>query len=289
MTTYANTWRFDLAKRIAEAYAENPKTEVVMVAGSVGRGTADAFSDVEIDVYYSSAPTEDERVAAVRRCGADLKLLDQDEVEWEEQMEFSGFPAATSTFLISTMERFLHRVIDCCDPDAEAQLRLYSVQHSVPIVGEELANEWRRRAKSYPDGLVSVMLEENLRFGALFRNVEMHLARNDLLGFYDAILDAEKRIVRGLLGLNRIYLPTPEPIKRLDEVVDAMDLKPGHLSSRLKGILRDEPRDGVRKLEDLILEVFELVTQNHGDFDVDVSSRGLVRVRRAWDTPPILS
>lgn len=164
------------------------------------RGTADEFSDVEIDVYYSTPPTEEERISAVRRCGAELKHLDQDEVEWEEQMEFSGFPAHTSTFLVSTMEDCLNRVIGCCDPDEDAQVRLYSVQHSVPLVGERLALKWKTRADAYPNGLTLAILGQNLNFGRLFKNVDMLIARNDTLEFYDAILDAEKRVIRALLG-----------------------------------------------------------------------------------------
>ncbi len=280
----ATKWRFDLAKKIAYAYSNNPKTEVVMVAGSVGRGTADEFSDIEIDVYYSAAPTEEERVSSVRSCGAELKCLDEDDIEWEEQMEFSGFPAHTSTFLVSTMEDFLDRVINRCDPDEDAQLRLYSVQHSVPVAGQSLAFDWKSRADAYPDGLTLVMLERNLDFGRLFSNVDMLLARGDILGLYDAIVDAEKRLVRAMLGLNRIYLPVPEPIKRLDEIVDEMDLKPPDFAHRLKRILLDAPDQGLKALEELILEVDSLAALHREEWtgSIGITKRGLARTRRRW-------
>jgi predicted nucleotidyltransferase len=57
-------WRLALAERIAAAYIENPKAAVVMIAGSVGRGVADRYSDIEIDVYYTEPPTEAERIAS---------------------------------------------------------------------------------------------------------------------------------------------------------------------------------------------------------------------------------
>ena len=184
------------------------------------------------------------------------------------------------------MEDFLHRVIDCCDPDEEAQLRLYSVQHSVPVVGLNLALKWKDRADAYPDALTLVMLEQNLDFGTLFKDVDMLLARDDILGFYDAILDAEKRVIRALFGLNRIYLPVPKPTKRLDEIVEEMDLKPDDLSSRLKGILRVEPSQGLKELEDLILEVLSLASRNRNDWDAITAKQGLSRVRKPWHGPP---
>lgn len=280
-------WRFALAERMARAYAENPKAEVVMVAGSVGRGTADAYSDVEIDVYYSAAPTESERVEAVRRCGAALDHLNEDEVEWEEQMSFSGFPAATSTFLSSTMETFLDRVVDAGDPDPEAQVRLFSLLNAETVVGESKVERWRARARRYPDSLQLLTLKQSLQFGSLFRNVDMLLARNDVTGLYDGMLDCQKRIVRAILALNRTYLPTPEPIPKLDEVIAGMEVKPKDLSARLKQVLLDEPHTGVERLEKVIHEVLELVAGRVSGLSLDWESCGLMRVRREWDVPPL--
>lgn len=59
------TRRFAIAERAASAYIANPHVAAVLVAGSVARGLADTFSDIELDVYWSSPPTDDERVSAV--------------------------------------------------------------------------------------------------------------------------------------------------------------------------------------------------------------------------------
>ena len=282
-------WRLDLAKKMAVAYAENPKTCVVMVAGSTGRGTADAYSDIEIDVYYDEAPTEEERVAAVGRCGAELLGIAHDEVEWEERMSFGGFPAATSTFLVSTMERFLEQVVDRCDSDLEAQMRLYSVLNAVPVVGEDVSDRWRDKASSYPDGLVDVVLDENLHFVRLFRHANVMIARNDTLALTDGILDVQKRILRALLGLNRIYLSIPDPIKRLDEIVGQLRLKPENLGERLRLILRAEGREAIDSLWELVDDVFDLVAEQGVDFDVEERRNNhLIRVRESWDGPPAL-
>ena len=100
----ATTWRLALAQRIAAAYARQPHALVVMVAGSVGRGRADRYSDIEIDVYYARPTTEQERIAAVEGCGGMVEALTEDDDEWEEQMVLDGFHSATGTFLMSTMQ-----------------------------------------------------------------------------------------------------------------------------------------------------------------------------------------
>lgn len=43
--------RLAIAERAASAYVANPHVDAVLVAGSVARGLADDYSDIELDVY----------------------------------------------------------------------------------------------------------------------------------------------------------------------------------------------------------------------------------------------
>jgi hypothetical protein len=49
-------WRMAVAEPAARVYAENEKLAAFAVAGSVGMGLADRFSDLELDCYWLSAP-----------------------------------------------------------------------------------------------------------------------------------------------------------------------------------------------------------------------------------------
>jgi hypothetical protein len=285
--TEATKWRFRLAEKIAASYARNPKAEVVMIAGSVARGSADRFSDIEVDVYYSEPPTEEERIAAVEGCGGTLKMLDQDDDEWEEQMLFNGFHAASSTFLVETMERYLTQVVDKCQIAPSAQVRLYSLQHSVPIKGGGKVEKWRARAAAYPKGLVFAMLRENLPFHGFWYAEEMLAARGDLLLLYDIFVRVERQIIGALLGLNRIYMPTPDHIKWMDEMIGTMRLKPDNLSERLKRAFRIEPEVAVRELKEIIAEVLTLVEKHAPEFDTTPYRANFAKGRGAWDKPPV--
>jgi hypothetical protein len=59
-------WRMAEARRAAQAYQPNPKLAALAVAGSVGSGLADQFSDLELDCYWSSV------LLSEARTGADL-------------------------------------------------------------------------------------------------------------------------------------------------------------------------------------------------------------------------
>jgi hypothetical protein len=281
----ASRWRFELARRIAEGYAANPKTEVIMVAGSTGRGMADRYSDLEIDVYYSAPPTEAERRAMAEASGGTLTVLDQDDDEWEEQMDFGGFHASTSTFLVETMERYLREVLDEHSTAPLPQMRLHSLLHAQTLIGDELVQQWRARASNYPPELTRAVLRENLLFDGFGYAEEMLAARDDIIVLYDIFSRIERQILGALLGLNCLYLPNPS-FKSMDETVSSLTLAPPDLSARLKAAFRLPPPDGVSLLHALIEEVSTLVETHVPDLDT-TPYRAKVSFRRGvWDTPP---
>jgi uncharacterized protein DUF4037 len=282
----ATGWRLALAKEIGASYASNQNAQVVMVAGSVSRGSADRYSDIEVDVYYAEPPTEAERVAAVERCGGAVELLAQDEDEWEEQMSIGGFHAHTSTFLVATMERYLREVVDHCSLAPEAQTRLFSLQHGITLTGDDRVERWRAKAAAYPDGLQRAMLEQNLRFRRFRHAAEMLAARDDLLALYEIFVETGRQLLGALLGLNRIYLPAPGYLKSMDETIGLMAVKPADLSGRLKRSFRIEPAAGVAELEALIEETLGLVETHLPAFDTAPYRTELAKRRTPYDAPP---
>jgi hypothetical protein len=284
--TADSAWRFALGRRICLAYAANPKARVVQVSGSTGRGTADAYSDLEIDVYWSAPPTDEERRAAVAAAGgALLRLYPYEEDEWAEELDFDGFHVGTSTFLVSTMERYLDEVLRDCSTEELPQMRLESLCTARTVAGDDLAARWRARAAAYPDGLVAAMLRANLRFDGLGYAEDVLAARDDLLLLYDVVVRVERQILGALLGLNRLYLPNPG-FKRLDELVSRMTLVPERLAARLKGAFRDPPAEGLRGLHALAADVLDLVDANAPQVDTAPYRRRLLGRRGVWRSPP---
>jgi hypothetical protein len=282
----ATSWRDRLAQRIADAYAAEANSVVVMVAGSVGRGVADAYSDIEVDVYYARPPTESERAAAVERSGGTLVRLAEDEDEWEEQISFGGFPAASSTFTVVTMERYLREVVEECRIAPEAQTRLFSMQAGRVVKGEEQAERWRTRAAEYPDGLRQVMLEANLGFERFRYAGEMLAVRDDLLALYDVLVETGRQLLSALLGLNRMYLPAPDVLKGMDETIERLSLAPPNLSARLNEAFRAAPEPAIRRMKELISETLDLVAEHAPAFDTTpYRSERAVR-RRPWNEAP---
>ncbi|MFQ5420350.1 MAG: hypothetical protein ACE5EY_08300 [Anaerolineae bacterium] len=66
--------RIALARQIAPGYIENPKVAAVVIAGSVSRGWADSYSDIELDVYWQQQPIDTDRLQPIERNNGQLIL-----------------------------------------------------------------------------------------------------------------------------------------------------------------------------------------------------------------------
>jgi hypothetical protein len=135
-------WRMAQARRAAQAYQANPKLAALAVAGSVGFGLADQFSDLELDCYWFSAPGNQDRTGPIDALGGDLTALwdyDQDEEEWSEDYRLRELDVTVSNLLTGTIERFVDQVIQHADSDPVKHMRLAALQRSCPLLGAELS------------------------------------------------------------------------------------------------------------------------------------------------------
>lgn len=137
-------------------YAGNPKLAALAVAGSVGAGVADEFSDLELDCYWLDGPDDLDRAGPVRALGGELTALwdyDEDEEEWSEDYRLGELDVTVSNFLASTIDRFVDDVTLRADTDPVKHMRLAALQRSRVLVGAELMASWRARADGFPDRL----------------------------------------------------------------------------------------------------------------------------------------
>jgi hypothetical protein len=276
--------RMALARKLGAAYAANPKAAVVMAAGSTGRGTADAYSDLELDVYWREPPTADERRAAIEAGGAEVvEIWPYEEDEWAEEMRVGDFKIGTSTFLVSTLERYLGEVLVLGHTNPLAQMRLHSVLNARLLFGDAgLVASWRERAAHYPSALRLAMLRENLEFEGFGYAEDMLAARDDVIAFYDVIGRVARQVMGALLAVNGIYLPNPY-YKGVAEVVGSMAHTPPDFLNRLKAAYRLPPPEGVAALHGLIADVFDLVERHVPGFDTGPYRERLRGRRTVWE------
>ena len=68
----ASQWRLAMARKVAPVISTNPKVQAVILAGSTSRGWADSYSDIEIGVFWTTPPSDEERMDPIAVAGLSL-------------------------------------------------------------------------------------------------------------------------------------------------------------------------------------------------------------------------
>ena len=283
-----------LAQYIAPVYFDNPKVRVVMVGGSVSRGCADQYSDLDIGVFWAEPPSDEERKLLIQRAGAELLSFEPytADAEWgagehwgmsevviNSQQYTGALMISVNHSTVTAMEKCLTDVVERYDTSLDKQSLIAAVQHGIPLYGREALETWQQKA-AYPDELARRMVRENLWFGPWF-NPEAYLARNDLLVLYQHFIWLEQGLLKVLAGLNRIYYPSSEH-KWMERLIDEMYIVPPNLASRMKGIFRADPTSGWHQLKELIDETIFLVEAHMPEVDLVSPADAHPQVNIAW-------
>ena len=154
-----------LAQHIAPVYADNPRVRVVMVGGSVSRGCADQYSDLDIGVFWAEPPSDQERKRVIQRAGAELLSFEPYTAEsewgagehWGMSEVIINSRRYTGTSMISVshltvagMETCLIDVVRRYDTSLDKQSLIAAIQHGIPLYGQEALETWQQKA-TYPD------------------------------------------------------------------------------------------------------------------------------------------
>ena len=277
-----------VASRAARAYAGNGKLAALAVAGSVGAGLADRFSDLELDCYWSSPPGDADRTGPIGALGGELTGFweyDEDDQEWSEDYLLGDLGVTASNFLTGTVERFLDDVVLRGDTSPVKHMRLAAIQRSRPLLGAELIGSWRARADSFPDGLVSALAQQALDPEMLtgWAARDALASRGDDLAAQDLLTRAGHAVVRAVLAVNRVYLPHRQ-IKWQHHLITGLEVVPERLAERLESMSASPPAEAFRAAEAL-LEDTAALAEAHTGADLSSFRRALAERRRPIDPP----
>lgn len=276
----AYTRRLELARQIAIGYLEHPHIAAVTIAGSVARGNADRYSDIELDVYWREPPGDDDRRALAERADAtNITIWPYEDEEWSDRYFVDEIHIDLSQFLAATIDRWLIDVTEANDTSIDKHMRIAAIQHAIVLRGESLIDAWRIKAATYPDALQHALIHKHLDFDASWYAAGMLADRDDLVFLYDLYNRIAHDMLGTLAALNRVYLPHPRH-KWMDHLIAHMPIAPESLSLRLKQVFRLAPRSGVRLMNELLEETLGLIEARLPQIDTQ-TARKLFTERRA--------
>jgi hypothetical protein len=281
----ASRQRLAFARGLAPIYAVNPKVQAILVGGSVARGCADRYSDVEIGLFWEEPASDGELEAAFHQARGRRWELDPyveaEDVRYEEY-EAAGLKVDLRHMTVERMEAVLNAVLDDLDTDDERQQLVWVARHGIPLHGTERLARWKERAARYPEALAHAMVARHLSFPAWW-SVAMYAQRGELPLLYQALGEVVHRIVGVLAGLNRLYHPG---LKWLDRTIEEMALTPPDLAARIRRAYQSEPTAAAERMRQLVEETFTLVEQQMPPMAVGAARESFRYCRPVLDSVP---
>ena len=279
-----------IARKLASLYYDNAKVAAVVVAGSVGRGLADRFSDLEMDVYWWRAPTDADRVAVIERAQGKVTYFwaySEAEAEWGEEYLLDGLWVGISSFLVASIDRFIADVVGNADPSPLKQMRLSALREGVVLHGSEIVGRWRAASDRYPEALAEAIVSRHLSVEVLdgWHMRDALLDRGDYLFLHQLFVRLERAVLGALLGVNRIYL-AHDAFKWQGQLARMMAIAPKNLERRLAEVFEVPAHQGVAVLQELLLETVDLIVANLRKLDMTTARNTLARRRPTLDPPP---
>jgi Domain of unknown function (DUF4037) len=277
-----------VAERAAAVYAGNGKLAALVVAGSVGAGLADRFSDLELDCYWSSPPGDADRTGPIGALGGELTGwwgYDEADREWAEDYLLGGLGVTVSNFTTATIEQFLEDVVQRADTDPVKHMRLAALQRSRPLLGGDLMASWRARADRFPGELARALLQQALAEEVLagWSARDALAARGDDLAARDVLIRAGRAVVEVILAVNRVYLPHCQ-LKWQRHLISGLAVVPDRLTERLAAMTARPPAQAFAAAETLLEDTVLLAEERTGA-DLSAFRQALARRRPPLDPP----
>jgi hypothetical protein len=278
-----------VAERAAAAYAGNGKLAALAVAGSVGAGLADRFSDLELDCYWSSPPGDGDRTGPISVLGGELTdWWDYDEAdrEWAEDYLLGGLGVTVSNFTTGTIEQFLDDVVRRADTDPVKHMRLAALQRSRPLLGGDLITSWRARAGRFPGELATALVQQALTEEVLtgWQARDALAARGDDLAARELLTRAGQAVVQAILAVNRLYLPHRQ-LKWQRHLISGLAAVPDRLTERLEAMTASPPAQAFPVAQALLEDTVLLAEERTGT-DLSAFRQALGKRRQPLDPPP---
>jgi len=280
-----------LARFVGEAYTRLSDEGVVAVGGSVGRGDADRYSDVEIFVFWPTLPAPEIRRELIDSLGGTLWTMDRD----GETMEHFGVGelqvgntvvdgismVSVRHLLFANVEAAIDRVFVYCATDPEDHAFLAVIRDAVPLEDSNLWASWQSRIADYPGELVRAVVRENIDFGPWFVP-QAFIAREDRLVLHAHMHTIERKLLKILAALNRslVAFPSGKWARRGDAL---LSISPDNLRGRLEACYGPDLAAGWSTMRELMMETLDLVESRLGSgFTTDTGASICDNVRKRW-------
>jgi hypothetical protein len=263
-----------LAKRLADSYTAHAQPASILLVGSAATGDADGYSDLDVLVYYDHVPADEVVAQTPRELGAERykgtlwsdESGEPDEGGYSERYSLDGIECQVGHMSVGAFEREITRLVVDHEFDEELLKIMSGLFEGLPLFGEELIEQWRRKA-AYTEELQRTTIEKRWKFFPWWFFEERLRTRDATAWRYDVLVQSAYAIVGVLAALNRLYFSTLE-FKRASRFIARLEVAPANLAARLNTLFDSDERRSTAELERLVAETQALVAERFPEIDL---------------------
>jgi Nucleotidyltransferase domain len=263
-----------LARRLSDSYLAHCRPCAILLVGSAASGDADAYSDLDLLLYYDQTPAEEALAEARQEIGAERfrGTRAPDGSSYGERYYIGGLQCQVGHVTTGGFEREIAKLLVDLELNEELPKIMSGLFEGLPLYGEDLVEGWRREA-AYTEPLQRAMIQKHWRFFPWWYFEEKLLARDATVWRYDVLVQSAYNIVGVLAALNRLYFSTFE-FKRADKFLARLEVAPPNLAARLDALFDADERASTGELERLVEETQALVAEHFTDIDLSLQWGG---------------
>jgi len=268
-------WRIELAKKISSKIVKMEDVEAIAIGGSVARGYADEYSDIEILILWGELPSEETRKHLISKlCAECLYPFNYDANE--DNLIIEGIQVDLWHNTVSCESEVIKSILKSEDMSLGNSNFMDTISMCIPIYGESIITKWKEDASRYPYEYAIYNIEDSLRF-LKPGHLELHMYRNNPTLVFNNIIELQKRMFLLLLALNERYFPT---YKWMYVSLKEMRNKPQNIAERFQEVFRLPCKEAIEVTFQHIYEVIELINQLHPEVETELATKSLVGTRK---------
>ncbi len=273
-------WRLEQARTVAERLRHFPGLLSISVGGSVGRGTADAWSDIEMPLFWEAQPPDAARQQIATALGAS-SLNFSTRPAGEDNFIINGFQVDLWHIAISEAEAIFEEVLARHNPDLKLSNFIDTLHICRPLTGAPVLSRLQAMSRGYPDELAVRAI--TVQLGQLrAKHLELYLIRQNPTLLYGTISALQQTLFLILLAVNGSHFPA---FKWMYHRLAALPLKPANIGQRLRHSYECPPAEAISQTRQLITETLALVNRRFPQIDTTPTREDLAFSRTAHEQP----
>ncbi len=256
--------RMKIAEEIASKCPLKYGKEIIIV-GSVSRGIADEYSDIEVEFLVENLISQEDRINWIKEIGGSeicpYSAPIGDGSEWII-FRYKGHWIEAGWQMIDRMVDNLKSIVEGKAYTHDKLLLAFALKNAIFIRKDGLLKGYREKLEYYPKGLEKNIIMNTIRPWTIELGLKARKTlskRKDIIPLLESMISDVHKVLRILFAVNQQWEPDWKWIKYL---VQDLKIKPDNLTERINSILStNNPEESLKNCFDLIQDTLFLIPE----------------------------